>query len=432
MDVERGENLSLASGHRLLPQERWFASWILERQRTHRTPEILRTEQNYGPEGIALWAAAVITVFPGQLIVVSGIAFMLASGGTGTLLTMGYSLDGFGVFLCLLGSIRAFQGSRAGRAFRDGRPVPEALNCGSNGSATLHQWPLTPTERRLHDLRQRREGHLNLRRDQMSATTIAGPTGSTPGFADLRPGCEQQGRVRHADRSAGGRRDLRVHHARPALQRQRRHLRLRPCGKPHHLGRRHDPDLRHRQPARLLGHRRGHDQLHLRPGLATRAQSSRRPGLRPPTPYDQAQRLTSVQKGALYLPLTRPVRFRRLTGLDHGWTAPTSVVVKQLVLRGPSDRRRLGGHRQRTSVSSPPWNAPPLRKRWLRPLNTWRRSFSIQGSKVSTTASRLKSAGSGVAEFSELPRLRPAGKRSQSNAGLASSAQLLWHAEAHG
>jgi hypothetical protein len=114
--------MALAPRHRLLPQERWFASWILERQRTHRTPDILRMEQNYGPEGITLWAAAWITVFPGSLMAVSGIAFMLASGGGGTLLTLGYSLDGFGVFLCLLGSIRAFQGIRAGRAFRDGRP----------------------------------------------------------------------------------------------------------------------------------------------------------------------------------------------------------------------------------------------------------------------------------------------------------------------
>ena len=114
--------MSVAPGHHLLPHERWFASSTLERQRTHRTSDILRMEQNYGPEGITLWAAAVITVFPGQLIVVSGIAFMLASGGGGTLLTMGYSLDGFGVFLCLLGSIRAFQGIKAGRAFRDGRP----------------------------------------------------------------------------------------------------------------------------------------------------------------------------------------------------------------------------------------------------------------------------------------------------------------------
>lgn len=79
-------------------------------------------EQNYGPEGITLWAAAMSTVLPGALMVLSGFAFMLASGGGGTLLTVGYSLDGLGVILCILGSIRAFQGSRAGRAFRDGRP----------------------------------------------------------------------------------------------------------------------------------------------------------------------------------------------------------------------------------------------------------------------------------------------------------------------
>ena len=78
-------------------------------------------EQNYGPEGIALWAAAVITVLPGVLMADSGIVFMLASGG-GTLLTLGHWLQGFGVILCLLGSIRAFQGIRAGRAFRGSRP----------------------------------------------------------------------------------------------------------------------------------------------------------------------------------------------------------------------------------------------------------------------------------------------------------------------
>jgi hypothetical protein len=113
--------MSVSAGYRLLPQERWFASWILERQRTHRTPDILRMEQNYGPEGITLWAAAMSTVLPGALMVLSGFAFMLASGGSGTLLTVGYSLDGLGVILCILGSIRAFQGIRAGRAFRGNR-----------------------------------------------------------------------------------------------------------------------------------------------------------------------------------------------------------------------------------------------------------------------------------------------------------------------
>jgi hypothetical protein len=113
--------MALAPGHHLLPHERWFASSTLERQRTHRTPYILRMEQNYGPEGITLWAAAMSTLLPGSLMVVSGIAFMLASGG-GTLLALGYWLDGFGAILLLLGSIRTFQGIRAGRAFRGSAP----------------------------------------------------------------------------------------------------------------------------------------------------------------------------------------------------------------------------------------------------------------------------------------------------------------------
>jgi hypothetical protein len=120
--VERGKKMALAPGHHLLPHERWFACWILERQRTHRTPDILRMEQNYGPEGITLWAAAMSTELPGGLMVLSGIAFMLASGGGGILPTLGYSLDGLGAILILLGLIRAFQGTRAGRAFRGSRP----------------------------------------------------------------------------------------------------------------------------------------------------------------------------------------------------------------------------------------------------------------------------------------------------------------------
>jgi hypothetical protein len=120
--LSEDKNMSVAPGHHLLPHERWFASLIMERQRTHRTPDILRMEQNYGPEGITLWAATWITVFPGMLMVVSGIVFMLASGGGGTLLTVAHWLEGFGVILFLLGSIRLVQGVRAGRAFRDGRP----------------------------------------------------------------------------------------------------------------------------------------------------------------------------------------------------------------------------------------------------------------------------------------------------------------------
>ena len=114
--------MALAPRHHLLPHERWFAASTLERQRTHRTPDVLRMEQNYGPEGITLLAAAMSTALPGALAAVSGIVFMLASGGGGTLLTVGHWLQGFGVTLIILGQIRAFQGSKAGRAFRDGRP----------------------------------------------------------------------------------------------------------------------------------------------------------------------------------------------------------------------------------------------------------------------------------------------------------------------
>jgi hypothetical protein len=117
-----GHNMPAAPGHRFLPHERWFASFILERQRTHRTPDILRIEQNYGPEGIALGAASMATLTPGALIVGAGTILMLISGGGGSLLTLAYKLNALGVILILLGSIRLVQGIRAGQAFRGGRP----------------------------------------------------------------------------------------------------------------------------------------------------------------------------------------------------------------------------------------------------------------------------------------------------------------------
>lgn len=112
--------LALQFGHHLLPHERWFAAVILRRQQTHRTPAILRMEENYGPEGITLWAAAWITIFPAQLLNLFGIACLL--GGGGPLSTAGFWFIGVGVFVCWLGAIRAVQGAKAGRTFRNGRP----------------------------------------------------------------------------------------------------------------------------------------------------------------------------------------------------------------------------------------------------------------------------------------------------------------------
>jgi hypothetical protein len=126
--LNSGQNIPAAPGHRLLPHERWFASLILERQRTHRNsaaprnPATLRMEQNYGPEGIALIAAGLITVLPGMLLVILGFACLVVSGGHPLLLTLVYWLWGIGFILMFWGSIRSVQASKAGRAFRGGRP----------------------------------------------------------------------------------------------------------------------------------------------------------------------------------------------------------------------------------------------------------------------------------------------------------------------
>jgi hypothetical protein len=117
-----GDRGDLASGHHLLPHERWFASLILKRQRTHRTPAILRMEQNYGPEGIALMSAGMMTAFPGQIIGCVGIVLLLTSGDHGSVLTVAYWTMGAGVLLAALGSIRYVQGVYAGRRLRGDRP----------------------------------------------------------------------------------------------------------------------------------------------------------------------------------------------------------------------------------------------------------------------------------------------------------------------
>jgi hypothetical protein len=113
---------SVVPDHRLFPHERWFAAFILERQQSHRTPAILRMEQNYGPEGIGLMAAGLVTALPGQLIGCLGILLLLVSGGHGSLPGVGYLLMGLGVLLVVPGSLRYIQGSRAGRSFRGDRP----------------------------------------------------------------------------------------------------------------------------------------------------------------------------------------------------------------------------------------------------------------------------------------------------------------------
>jgi hypothetical protein len=114
-------------GRRLLPPERWFALFILERQRTHRTPAILRLEQNYGPEGIALLATTILWGLTGSVIGCIGIVFLFVSWGPGPLLHTGYYLIFAGILLECPAMIRAIQGIYVGRRFRGDRPFAKRL-----------------------------------------------------------------------------------------------------------------------------------------------------------------------------------------------------------------------------------------------------------------------------------------------------------------
>jgi hypothetical protein len=78
-------------------------------------------EQNYGPVGMALYAASLITVIPGMSVSLLGMTLFIFNGG-GFLVMLGYRLSELGVILVLLGSIRLGQGSKAGRAFCGERP----------------------------------------------------------------------------------------------------------------------------------------------------------------------------------------------------------------------------------------------------------------------------------------------------------------------
>lgn len=111
-----------ASGHHLLPPERWFGVLMLRRQQTNPTPPILRLQQNYGPEGIALYAAALLSGFVGGAVALLGIALLVASGDRGNLLLAGYVMLFVGIGGALMAIMRALQMSYVGRRFRGGRP----------------------------------------------------------------------------------------------------------------------------------------------------------------------------------------------------------------------------------------------------------------------------------------------------------------------
>jgi hypothetical protein len=90
-----------ASRRWLLPQERWFDRFLTHHEANPPLPQQARFQQNYGPDGIVFFAAAGVDGMPAAI---------------------GYWLAAAGILSAVLGIIRGLQGSRAGRAFRAGRP----------------------------------------------------------------------------------------------------------------------------------------------------------------------------------------------------------------------------------------------------------------------------------------------------------------------
>ena len=110
------------SGHKLTPPEAWFSDWMLRRQQAHRTAPLLRLEQDYGPEGIALGAAAILLGLTGAVVGWVGLILLLASGGRGPMLHPAYYVIVAGILIELPAIIRSVQGIYAGRRFRGDRP----------------------------------------------------------------------------------------------------------------------------------------------------------------------------------------------------------------------------------------------------------------------------------------------------------------------
>jgi hypothetical protein len=120
--MHTADKLELTRNHHLFLPERRFAAFVLERQRTHRAPVVLRFEQNYGHVGIALAATAILLEISGAVVIFSGIILMFVSGNHGQLLTTGYVVLFVGIAVEIPAMIRAIQGIHAARRFRGDRP----------------------------------------------------------------------------------------------------------------------------------------------------------------------------------------------------------------------------------------------------------------------------------------------------------------------
>jgi hypothetical protein len=108
--------------HGFLPYERRFAGYAVERQRTHSNAFNVRMQDNYGPEGIRLYWAAIADLVLGWGIGMTGLATLLLSIEVRALRPISVGMVLLGMVVVSLGCLRLAQGARAGRIYRAGRP----------------------------------------------------------------------------------------------------------------------------------------------------------------------------------------------------------------------------------------------------------------------------------------------------------------------
>ncbi len=96
-------------------------AFMRERQRTYRTPAILRLEGNYGPDRLAFVSATVFWGLAGCAVGITGIICFFASADHGWLVGAGYVLIVLAIILEFPSIVRATQGIYAGQSFRGDR-----------------------------------------------------------------------------------------------------------------------------------------------------------------------------------------------------------------------------------------------------------------------------------------------------------------------
>lgn len=114
----------LPTSHYLLPYERWHAAKEFAGQQAHPdAPVVMRLQQNYGPEGnILLAAARAGRIYPFPLGLV-GTILVFVSVGAGPAALVGYLMLATAIAMAVLGGMRVVQAAKAGRQHRNGRPV---------------------------------------------------------------------------------------------------------------------------------------------------------------------------------------------------------------------------------------------------------------------------------------------------------------------